>query len=320
MTGGTVGRISQLDKSTLLKLQAGCNYVNAEVEKVRRRVVTVGIVVGAIGVVVYTWMWNSGARDPRFPLGGAAAFIILFAAQQKRALNKSYKHIVVGRVVGALGQGLTYSAESRFTKQDFLDMDLFEKRTEQWSAEDEICGKKNAVSYAILEAKATRTEGTGKNRRKVTIFKGIIVRLDFNKNFPGHTVVVPDSESKILGGLFGESRTRRAKELCLLDNVDFESVYSVYSTNQQEARYILTPKLMELIMEARLTFSGELRVSFHDNSVFVTIPQAVDRFEVGLFGSKITPETAVGELAEVVKLSERLIETLDLETRVWTRV
>ena len=68
------------------------------------------------------------------------------------------------------------------------------------------------------------------------------------------------------------------------------------------------------------TFSGGLRVSFHDNSVFVTIPQNVDRFEVALFGARITPETAVGELAEVVKLSERLVETLDLETRIWTRV
>jgi hypothetical protein len=216
---------------------------------------------------------------------------------------------------------MTYSPESRFTKQDFLDMDLYEKRTEKWDAEDEVCGRKNAVTYAILEAKATRTEGSGRNRRTIVIFKGSIVRLDFNKNFRGHTVVVPDSESKILGGLFGEAESRRRKEICRLENVEFEKLYSVYGTDQQEARYILTPKMMELVLEARLTLHSDLRLSFHDNSVFVTIPQTRDRFEVGaLFGSRITPDIACGELAEVVKLAERLIDTLELETRIWTRV
>ncbi|MGH7636720.1 MAG: DUF3137 domain-containing protein, partial [Gemmatimonadaceae bacterium] len=239
---------------------------------------------------------------------------------EHRKLSKTYKTIVVRRVVDALGDGLSYSADSRFTKRDFLDMDLFNLRCEQWRAEDEVCGRKNAVSYSILEAKATRTEGSGKNRRTITIFKGVIVRLDFNKHFQGHTVVVPNSESQILGGLFGESSSRRRKNLCRMENVEFEDAYSVYATDQQEARYILTPKLMELIMRTRATLSDGLRVSFHDNSVFLTLPGMGDRFEVKLFGRAVTPENIVGELVEVVRLADQLVETLDLETRIWTRV
>lgn len=320
MTSSTVGRISQLDQSTLLKLQAGCNFINAEVQTRRQRVLMVSAILVVVALAVYAWMWQQGNQDPRFPLGGAFVLITVYAAYERKQLAKSYKHIVVGRVVRALAQGLTYSPTSTFTKQAFLDMDLFQKRCEQWKAEDEISGKRNAVGYHILEAHATRTEGSGKNRRKVTIFKGLIIRLDFNKYFNGHTVIVPDAESKILGGLFGESSERRSKELCQLENVEFEKAFSVYSTDQQEARYILTPKLMELVMEARLVFSPDIRLSFHDNSVFVTVPQSTDRFEVRLFGPKITPEAAVGELAELVKLAEQLIETLDLETRIWTRV
>jgi hypothetical protein len=316
----SVGRVSQLDGATLMKLQAGCNFINSEVAKVRGRVLKLGAVMAVLAVAVYAYLWNQGVRDPRFPFIGAFAIVAFYTFRQQRQLAKTYKQIVVGRVVGALGQGLTYAPESRFTKQDFLDMDLFLKRCEQWHAEDEIAGRKSAVGFSILEAKATRTEGSGKNRRTVTIFKGLIVRLDFNKYFQGHTVVVPNSESQILGGLFGESGSRRSKELCRLENVEFEEVFSVYATDQQEARYILTPKLMELIMRARLTLASDLRLSFHDNSVFLTIPQSVNRFEVKLFGGKITPEVAVGELAEVVKLAEQLVDTLDLETRIWTRV
>lgn len=322
MTQGSssVGRVSQLDSATLMKLQAGCNFINAEVAKVRGRVINVGLGAALLAFVVYSFMWRAGAHDPRAPLVGALAIVTLFTVHQQRQLAKSYKHIVVRRVVGALGNGLAYSAESRFTKQDFLDMDLFLKRVEQWKAEDEISGCRNAVTYSILEAKATRTEGSGKNRRTVTIFRGVIVRLDFNKYFQGHTVVVPNSESQILGGLFGESDSRRSKELCRLDNVEFEEAFSVYSTDQQEARYILTPKLMELVMRARATLNAGIRLSFHDNSVFLTLPETNDRFEVQLFGGPVTPESAVGELAEVVRLAENLVDVLDLETRIWTRV
>lgn len=315
-----VGRISQLDRSTIAKLQAGCKFINAEIGRVRGRIVLFASVVSLLAFVVYGLMWNNGVRDPRLPVGFGLALIIAYAMWQHRKLSKIYKTIVVRRVVDALGHGLSYSADSRFTKQDFLDMDLFKLRCEQWRAEDEVCGRKNAVGYSILEARATRTEGSGKNRRTITIFKGVIVRLDFNKHFQGHTVVVPNSESQILGGLFGEASSRRRKDLCRMENVEFEDAYSVYSTDQQEARYILTPKLMELIMRARAHLSNGLRVSFHDNSAFLTLPGMGNRFEVKLFGGAVTPENVVGELVEVVQLAERLIDALDLETRIWTRV
>jgi hypothetical protein len=319
----TVGRLSQLDRESQAKINAACNYINAEVANVRARVVKVGVGSVIVAAILYAIMWSQGVRDPRLPLFGVIAVAGLYATQQWSALNKQYKQIVVRRVVGALGQGMTYSPESSFTKQDFLGMDLFQKRTEKWSAEDEVGGRKNAVTYTILEGKATRTEGSGKNKRTVTIFKGSIARLDFNKNFLGHTVVVPDAESKAFGGLlglFGESESRHQKQLCRLENVTFESRFSVYGTDQQEARYILTPKMMELILAASAAHP-DLRMSFHHNSVFVTIPSSKDRFELGkLFGGTVTPEAACGELIEVVSLAERLIEALELETRIWTRV
>jgi hypothetical protein len=312
----SVGRISQVDKSTLAKLQAGCNYINAEVAKLRKRVVVVGVV---CAVAAFAW-WIIWQPDVRLPAFAAFGITTLVYGQARSQLAKSYKGIVVRRIVAALGQGLAYKPESSLTKADFLGMDLFNKKCENWKSEDEIDGRKNQVSYSLHEAKATRTEGSGKHRRTVTIFRGLIVRLDFNKNFAGRTIVIPDSEGQILGGLFGESESRGRKEIVRLENADFENIFSVYSSNDQEARYLLTPKLMELVMQARALFGSDLRLAFHENSLFVTIPQSQDRFEVGLFGGKVTPETAVGELVEVVGLAERLVDTLDLETRIWTRV
>jgi hypothetical protein len=69
-----------------------------------------------------------------------------------------------------------------------------------------------------------------------------------------------------------------------------------------------------------VTLGVHLRLSFHDNSVFLTVPQSADRFEVSLFGSRVSPESIVGDLAEVVRLAERMVDTLELETRIWSRV
>lgn len=61
-------------------------------------------------------------------------------------------------------------------------------------------------------------------------------------------------------------------------------------------------------------------MSFQDNSVFVAVPSLTDRFEPALWGGAITPDAVVGDLVELVALADRLVDTLELETRIWTRV
>jgi hypothetical protein len=314
-----VGRLSQLDQPTRARLESACSYINAEIAKVRGRLAKVAIALAVTGIVAYAFMWRAGIVDPRLPLFGALAIFVGWAGFEHSRLSKTYKQIVIGRIVAALGKDLFYSPAPTFAKQDFRDMDLFRMQVQNWKAEDEVSGKKDAVEYSMFEAKATRTEGSGKNRRTVTIFKGLIVRLDFNKNFRGHTIVVPNSDSQILGGLFGESESRNDKQLCRMDSVTFEETFSVYSTDQQEARYILTPKFMELILAAHAKFTG-VRCCFQNSSLFLTIPSDANRFELRLWGARITPEAAVGDLAECVDLAGRLIDALDLETRIWSKV
>jgi hypothetical protein len=313
-----VGRLSQLEKASVMKLQAACNYINAEVTRTRNKVLIafVGLaLLAALGAWIMATRFE--AEDPSIPFFVAFAIWSSYMYRQRRALNKIYKTIVVTRTVNALGQGLTYSPQASFSVNDFNNMGLFTKEAENWRAEDEICGRKNAVTYTILEARATRTEGSGKNRRTVRIFQGVIARLDFNKNFRTHTIIVPDNES---WGLFSEAENRHQKTLARMDSVEFEKCFSVYCMDQQEARYLLTPKLMALLMRANAALGGKIRASFQDNHLYITIPSTQDRFNVGIFTSTIAPETIVGELAEVIGLAERLIDTLDLETRIWSRV
>jgi len=339
----SIGRVSSLDAPTRAKVQAGCNFVNAEVARLRQRVTIIGII--AVGLAFIAWMLL-GFGDPRVPAAGALLVISFFVHRARKELAGSYKSIVVRRLVAALGKGLSYKPTSSLTREQFEAMDLFKESANTWKSEDEVSGRKNQVTYSLHEVLAKRRERSNRSRsgigsavwlvslgvdwyrggkadvtdRSEIIFRGLVVKLDFNKNFFGHTVIVPEREGKLFGGLFGDAATRKRKEIVRLENADFEHQFTVYSTNDQEARYLITPKLMELVMEAQALLGGPLRLCFSQNSLFVAVPQDKDRFEVGLFASAVTPESALGDLVEVVNLAERLVDTLDLETRIWTKV
>lgn len=316
--GSRVGRFSQLDASAVRNLDSACGFINAEIQRTRGKVLTAFGIFTIAGLIITAFAWRAGFQDLRLP----AAIIILPSSwywwRKQRELAKTYKHIVVRRVVSALGHGLTYSPEAAFGTGDFNQMDLFVKQAEKLLAEDEIRGSKGAVTWTVLECKATRVEGSGKNRRRVTIFRGLVIRLDFNKNFLRHTVVVPEKDSRVLG-LFGESESRGEKAIARMESVEFERCFSVYCDDQQEARYLLTPKLMELLMQANAKLGGGLRACFLNNHLYIALPQSKDRFDVSIFGRRVEPQTIVGDLTEVVGFAERLVDTLELETRIWSR-
>jgi hypothetical protein len=306
-------KFAQIDAATRARLEAGCNFVNHKIAQLRSRVLLI-CAVAVAGALVW---WQAADIDVRFPLGGAAAVIVLTSAWAKRELARWYKKMVIHRVVEALGHGLTYQAGSHLARDQFRAIDLYQGRIDNWKSEDEINGARNDVSFALHEVRATRQEKRGKHTHTVVVFSGIVAVLEFNKHFHGHTVVVPDREGKVLGGLFGEADTRRGKNVVHVADADFENTYAVYSTDDQQAHYLLTPKLIQLILKARTHF-GDIRLAFYQNSLFVTLPSTRNRFEAGLF-TRVTPESALQELADVVALAEQLIDVLELELRIWTR-
>jgi hypothetical protein len=217
--------------------------------------------------------------------------------------------------VRALENGLVYRPSSSLTSSMFEALEMFPWQVRHFHSEDEVSGSKGPVKYSFHEVRAGGTvpDATGFG----SSFDGIIARLDFNKNFGGHTVVIPDSEGRWPAvGL--EHGSRGNKSIVRLEDADFERVFSVYSTDDQQARYLLTPKFMERLLLAWGLFGGGgMRACFVSNFLVLALPTWRDRFEIG---SRPRPDRIVDDLLELVSLADELIDTLDLETRIWTRV
>ena len=303
------------DRATREQLRQACDAINTDLAVRRRRLTWTAILTGTLALLIV------GVRPEAAAVvaGVGLAAIVGLALHTRHTLGREYKMGLALSIVPLLRPGLSFRAHGSIGVAEFNALKLFHHSAERVAAEDEVRGSVNGVAFAIEEVKATytttTTNGKSTQRRTHTIFDGVAVRLEFNKHFHGHTVVVPEYfGAGFLDGLFGGSLRK-----VTLENAEFERAFVARSTDDVEARYLLTPRFMEVVLEARSALGRDLRLAFHGDTLHLLIPDRSDRFEVSLLRG-VSPATIVAELEEVLGLAEQLIGTFDLETRVWTRV
>ena len=107
-------------------------------------------------------------------------------------------------------------------------------------------------------------------------------------------------------------------KLVKLENVEFEKKFAVYSTDQLEARYILTPLLMERLLAVQTAERSPIRVLFENSNIIVAIPRSGNWLEPPFFGAFDKLETLQQTIQEIISMV-KLVEDLDLNTRIWTK-
>ena len=100
--------------------------------------------------------------------------------------------------------------------------------------DDVIIGTYKGVNILINECRLVNTYG----KNPTTIFAGLILKIPTNKEFKGKTFIGPRWYIKRLWKF----------EPVKLESVDLIKNYEVYSTDQIEARYLLTPSFIERML------------------------------------------------------------------------
>lgn len=108
-------------------------------------------------------------------------------------------------------------------------------------------------------------------------FRGVVVQFDMNKEFKGHTFFHENSfNAKKIP--FNKQKYNKVD----LESITFENKYNVYSTDQIEARYLLTPSMMERIENLKFTFKAKyVRGSFKANKLTLAIHTGKDMLAMG---------------------------------------
>lgn len=214
------------------------------------------------------------------------------------------------KVIGFLG--LQYDSDAgTFPLAAFDDADMLPYHTKS-RLEDRIEGEIGGLPVHFCDAKLTKTTGSGKSRRTVTVFRGPLVISRFPKRFSGRTLVVPDAGS--IGNFFGDL-FKGSEGRVRLESAEFEDVFEVYGTDQVEARYLLTPTTMERLVAFKRRFDCKLRLAFVDDSLLIAIDDRRDWFpNPGLFARLTDPALVRTQFEEIARLAE-IVEALNLNAR-----
>jgi hypothetical protein len=241
-----------------------------------------------------------------------------------KSYRKEYKEKIIARIAGFADEGLEYNPEWFIPMDEFVRSRIFNLSCDKYSGEDHFRGRigKTDIEFSEVTAKHRSSSGTGKNRSEdyTTIFRGLFIIADFNKHFKTHTVVLPDTAEKLFGK-FGQSLQSAASgrgQLIRLEDPRFEKEFCVYGDDQVEARYILTPALMERIMAYRQKWNTRLYLSFLDSRVYIGISMYRNLFEMRPF-KPAADYAFLEESLRFLTLTTEVVEDLNLNTRIWTK-
>lgn len=238
------------------------------------------------------------------------SLIVIFSGKSK-ILSSFYKEKIITQFVESLIDNGKYEPETGISEQTFNQSKLF-NQSDRYHSEDYISGKTGQTPFCFAEIHAeekhTHTDSKGKTTTTwTTLFKGFFFIADFNKDFAGQTVIFRNS-------LFNFIRSNRVK----LENPDFEKRFDVSSSDQVEARYLLSPAMMERIIVLDKQFKNGVLVSFCNSNVIIAINNSRDHFESSLWRPINHTDTLREEYDTITSLLS-IINTLDLNTRIWTK-
>jgi hypothetical protein len=290
---------------------------------IARKVACVIIAIVSIAAVAFF-----GAAQSLREAGPVVIFPILFGLfigagvcyLLTRGYVADFKALVIERIVHFIDDNLSYEPKHCIDKSTFMLSKIFTTKPNRYKGDDFVSGKVGATQIQFSELNAVYESGSGKNRHRYTVFRGIFFVGDFNKHFTGQIIVLPDTAENLFGRLGQKLQSLNIfrGNLIKLEDPEFESHFVVYGSDQIEARYILSTSLMARITDFKEKTGKKIYLSFIGSMVFVAVSYTRDLFEPRLFKTLLDFEP-VRQYFEDLQLAVGIVDDLNLNTRIWSK-
>lgn len=240
----------------------------------------------------------------------------------KAAYKGEYKVRVIGGLTRTLESGMSYHPDRGLPESWFRSCRLHTGDIDRFSSEDLFEGAigKTRLWFSEVHAedKRRRRNSNGSSSTYwVTIFKGLFVVADFHKHFRSEVMVTPDFAESTFGRL-GRMFQKLGGNLEQMESPEFEKAFVVRATDPVESRYILTPDMQERMLDLRSRLGDDIRFAFKESHLFITFPNREDWFEPEL-GRSAHDRGQIAEFLGQMAACFRIVEDLNLNTRIWTK-
>lgn len=301
-----------------------------ELEETRKGIVSQLKFYGGMGMVAFAivalWMGkNFGLLHP-LSLAIVIGFIVISSITYRSMTHgyaKDFKERIITPMIGAIDPHLLYNPDFMVSQHLFERSELFKHSIDRYSGNDYVKGTIEGVPLEFSDVHAEYQTRDSKGRTQWhTLFRGLFLVAEFNKNFKSKTVIIPDLAEKTFGDLIGgwlQSINLSRDKVIQLDDPEFEKQFVVYGNDPIEARYILTHSMMQRIVDFQKKIPHPLFISFVQNHIHVAINTGKDLFEPSVFTSLLEYKQAM-EYVNTLHYTIGLIEELKLNEKLWSKV
>jgi len=283
--------------------------------KAAKRAIQCRWAAGVIGVIAVLGWFTFGHFWIAVVGGLLAAMVVAAGEYLLNQIAKEAKALIVVPISEKLGVRFTIAPGTVASIHKHKEVGIV-PGWDRAKYEDLITGQRRGVDFELFEAhleeRRTTRDSRGNTRTTwVTVFRGQCLRLDFHKNFYGRTLVTRDA------GFFNRFSAPRGMQRAGLEDPVFERIFEVYTTDQVESRYLLTPDLMQRFVDLETTFKGgKLKACFDGGEVFITV-EGGNLFEPG---SMFRPLDCADRVRELLKDFNAVFNIIDEITAGQIRV
>ena len=120
---------------------------------------------------------------------------------------------------------------------------------------------------------------------------------------------------------FLKRASKDKKNLCekiILEDSKFNKKFDVYSSNQVEARYLVSPLFMEKFYNLKTVFGAKnIRCSFFDNNLMIAIETNKDLFEIGSLFKPVKDIESIERFYDEITTIYDLIDYFKLNEKIY---
>lgn len=245
------------------------------------------------------------------------AICIIYDKLNSKLKNK-IKQTFIPKIIQALGE-IHWNTDETIISDTIIEKSkLFESYNVR-SNDDTFEGKYNGIEFKVSETNLSYESGSGDKRTVSTVFNGIIILIDSNKETKAHTIIETKVKAiqKIIkkislsvlllwfsilsigNGIHTNNITALVVGIVLplviilfifpknqmmsmkLEDSDFNKKYIVTTEDQVEGRYLITTGFMDRFKNLQTAFGTKnIKCAFFDNKIMFALHTNKDFFEL----------------------------------------
>lgn len=301
------------------KLQGRLNLSDAEVSLIKKEQADVhfnkNILKIMLGTFVISLILQGLTMEPFMIFGLVIIGVLLIIGiylynKEKNEFTSVVKEIIIKGLFEESFDNVIYQPNKGFD-EDFIDKTNLYEIGNRYSSNDLLSATYKDVGFMQADILKQQVTSNGKTTTTTTLFHGRWFICDFIKDFDGYHQIRSNGffKNKKPFVFFGD----KLKHFEFEDQ-KFNDKFTTYTSNKQEAYYLINPGYMQRISDFVDYVNCEVVLGLIDNKLHVAIYNNEDAFEVK--GKNLSADF-VSRIEEDIKLIKLIIDELDLELDIF---